>query len=82
MSTDYLTIEPYTLQAFQEVSEGVSHGAQDVEEVECSDGTIHVLFTRYGLSRVDDLLETIPCWSEHDDEFEALISPRETEEDG
>lgn len=75
MSTCYITIEPHTLATFNEATKGISHGAQDIEELKATDGKIHVMFTRYGTNRIQDLLDTVSCWSEHDCEYDSLVYP-------
>ena len=84
MSTEYLTMEPCTLVEFYKYIDeyGISHGAQDVMEVNCTDGETRVLFIRYGQNKVDEILYDIPCYSEHDAEFDGLLfGPEELEQD-
>ena len=74
MSTDYVTKEPMTVPQFRIAMRGIRHDAQDVSKiVAAADAKPHVMFTRYGRGNVSAVLETIACYSEHDDEFQALV---------
>ena len=71
MSTTYLTKKEMTLAEFNAIV-GSDHEAQDMSELYCADGVTRVEFTRYGGSKVRDILELIECWSDEDYAFEAL----------
>ena len=81
MSTTYLTIEPMRLEEFKKALDGDVQGAQDIAELCCTDGKIRVEFTRYGGSKVSDILTTIPCWSDHDDKFNELCYEEEDDDE-
>lgn len=74
MSTDYLTKDPMSVEAFRStLAAAAIPFPGDEEELTCADGKIRVLWTRYGRQDPTDILEEIEHISEYEEEFENLM---------
>lgn len=92
MSTSYVTCEPMALEEFYRLARTagwavcpdpagtsvcMTNRRYYVVDVEEAGG--HVWFERFGGNEPQSLLDAVPCWSEHDDEFWVIMGDDDAE---